>query len=177
MKFLLRLCENLLHVVNRNFAVHLFVYGKHGRKTATTYATRGVERKLAVGRGFARLYAEFLFEFIEHVAAALYVACGAETYAYRVFSLGIEIELRIERGYSVYLFERNVELVRNARLHLYGQITVYFLRLLKRFHKRSGNGFKLAQNFVERFVLLGRTHKIVTHVTLYSPEFYLCPLA
>ena len=72
--------ENRFHVLCRQTTVYLFIYGKNGSQTASTDATAGGERELAVRRALLGTNAKQLLQLVEHFARTLNIASGTQTY-------------------------------------------------------------------------------------------------
>ena len=84
------LCNNIVHVVNTETAVNLFVYRENGCKAACADTTTSGERELSVRGTFVTADSENLLELVIDVARALNVASSSETYGNVVATLGRE---------------------------------------------------------------------------------------
>ena len=85
--------------------------------------------------------ADILKEVVEYVraqeGASFMTAGSAQAYAAHVLALGLQRKLRIERGYAVYLAERNAQPVRDDLLHVERNAAKDVLRRLQHRHQRA----------------------------------------
>ena len=145
--------QDLVQIVYDQPSIHLIVDGDDRCQSAGADAPAGIQRELAVCCAFTAVNAQFFLEGIVNVARALYIAGSAQADRYFILSLGIEGELGIEGGYTIYLLQRNIQSRGNPLLHLNGKIPINLLCLLKRRHDRALSPPEFLEYFLQLLIL------------------------
>ena len=154
LSLVLILCEDTGDILGGKSSVHVTVDGENGSKTASTDATRCLQRILTVSRGASVRKIKLLRDLLKQITRALNVASGAEADRNCILSVGVKLELCIEGYDTVDLLKGRTGLSCDYLLNLDGQITVDLLCLLKDGHHCSLHTFVFCDHGKELFFLL-----------------------
>ena len=125
--------QDLVQIVYDQPSIHLIIDGDDRCQSAGADAPAGIQRELAV--------------------CCAFTAVNAQADRYFILSLGIEGELGIEGGYTIYLLQRNIQSRGNPLLHLNGKIPINLLCLLKRRHDRALSPPEFLEYFLQLLIL------------------------
>ena len=147
-------CQNLVNILRNQTAVYILIDCHNRGKAAGADTAAGSERKGSVLGALLRLNSQTLGDLFEDLIRTLDIAGSPQTDRDVVFSLWRQGELRIESGDAVYLFQRDIQTVRNLLLDLHWQIAVNLLCLMQGGHHSALLAFQLLNNFFELLCLL-----------------------
>lgn len=93
--------DDARNLVGGKTTVNLVTNHGNGSKTASSDATEGVQRELAIGCAFANLNVEFACESVQYFLSTTYVAGGTEAYIDRMLTLRLHGKEAVERNDAV----------------------------------------------------------------------------
>ena len=130
-------------------AVDLVANHGDGGETASTDATEGVQRELAVGSAFANLDVQLASESVENFLSTTHVASCTEAYIDRMFALGLHGEEAVERNDAVYARHGDIQFVGHDFLNLGGEVAEFALNLVEDIDDLTGTVTKGFSNFLD----------------------------